>query len=410
MTQRLHNLNRPGPAAPAWKITLSDLDYGPEEEEAVLRVLRSKWITMGAETKAFEQEFATAIGTKHAIAVSNGTAALHLAYLALGLGPGDEVIQPAVNFVAAANSTVLVGARPVFADIEGLGDPTVALREIERRLTKNTKAVVVMHYGGAPCEMDPILELCRSKGIAVVEDACHGVGGAYHGRKMGSLGDIAAFSFFSNKNMAVGEGGMVTTNRDDLAERVRVLRSHGMTTMSWDRHRGHAFSYDVGVNGLNYRLDEIRAALGREQLRKLDRNNTRRRKLARKYHEMFARLIPQPLRARCLMPELGLNGDEAAHHLLVMLMPNPDTRTVVSACLKEQGIQTSAHYPLVPAFTAFAGRSPDGDQDRDLPASWQFCNRVLTLPLHPNMSEADVETVLLAVRSALASVSVPLAA
>jgi len=270
-----------------WRVPLSDLDYGSEEANAVQRVIASKWLSMGPEVQAFEQEFAAMQGSKHALAVSSATAGLHLALLALGVGPGDEVVQPALNFVATANMTVAVGATPVFADICSLDEPTIDPSEVERLISPRTKAAVVMHYGGSLCRMAELTELCTAHGVAIVEDACHAVGVAYrdarnrrpNGIMAGSIGDISAFSFFANRNIASGEGGMVVTNRADLAERVRLLRSYGMTTLTWDRHKGHAGSYDVMNPGYNYRLDELHAALGRAQLKKLERNNQRRRNL-----------------------------------------------------------------------------------------------------------------------------------
>lgn len=373
-----------------WKIALSDLDYGREEEEAALAVLRSKWLTMGAVTKRFEEEFAQEIGVKHAIAVTNGTDALMLSYLALGIGPGDEIIQPAVNFVAAANMTVHIGARPVFADICSLNEPTIDPAEIEKAMTDRTRAVVVMHYGGVACRMDRIAEICKTRGIALIEDACHGVGGSGFGRKMGAWGDAAAFSFFSNKNLAVGEGGMVTTDRDDLAEKLRGLRSHGMTTLTWDRHRGHASTYDVARNGLNCRIDELRSALGREQLKKLGRNNDRRRALAREYHRLLnaTSLASQGW----VFPQLGIDSNDSAHHLMVAVAPDTETRAAAMARLKEAGIQTSIHYPFIPEFTAFR-ETVSSEAREKLPKSEAFCARELTLPLHPLMTAQDAATV-----------------
>jgi len=192
-----------------------------------------------------------------------------------------------LNFVATANMTVAVGATPVFVDIGGLDEPTIDPRDGERVISPRTKAAVVMHYGGSLCRMAELTELCTAHGVAIVEDACHAVGVAYrdarnrrpNGIMAGSIGDISAFSFFANRNIASGEGGMVVTNRADLAERVRLLRSYGMTTLTWDRHKGHGGSYDVMNPGYNYRLDELHAALGRAQLKKLERNNQRRRNL-----------------------------------------------------------------------------------------------------------------------------------
>jgi dTDP-4-amino-4,6-dideoxygalactose transaminase len=372
-----------------WRVPLSDLDYGPEEEAAVLRVLRSRWLSMGPEVQAFEQEFAEFIGARHAFAVANGTAALHLAYVALGLEPGDEIIQPAVNFIAAANMTMAVGARPVFADIVGLEEPTIDPADIERRVSPRTRAVVVMHYGGYPCRMAEIAAVCRQHNLALIEDACHALGARYedahgrrpHGRMVGALGDIACFSFFTNKNLAVGEGGMVVTDRDDLAERVQRLRSHGMTTLTWDRHKGHASSYDVVCHGYNYRSDEIRAALGRVQLDKLATNNHRRAQHVTEYRRALSNV------ADWIIPFVTWRGPSASH-LMVAVAPDPAARERAANDLRAAGVQTSLHYPCVSDFTAFTGHSRNG-----LPVSRQFASRAITLPLYPGMSSAAVEHV-----------------
>jgi dTDP-4-amino-4,6-dideoxygalactose transaminase len=372
-----------------WRIPLSDLDYGIEEEEAVLRVLRSKWLSMGAEVEAFEKEFSNYVGSNHAIAVANGTAALHLAFLALGIGPGDEIIQPAINFVASANMTVAMGAVPVFGDIIDLAEPTFDPAEIGRKITSKTKALVVMHYGGYMCRMAEIVELCRRLGIAIVEDACHAVGARYlepdakppNGAMAGCLGDVGCFSFFSNKNLAIGEGGMITTNRDDLAGRIRSLRSHGMTTLTWDRHRGHAESYDVTSHGFNYRLDEVHAALGRTQLCKLASNNERRRRLVAEYQKRLAGL---PDWTFCFSEYRG----ESACHLAVLVAPDENRRSRAAQALREERIQTSKHYPCIPQFNAFKAFRTDHLQKSHL-----FAQHAITVPLFPKMTESDVEEI-----------------
>jgi dTDP-4-amino-4,6-dideoxygalactose transaminase len=371
---------------PSTPIPLSDLDYGPEEEAAVLRVLRSKWLSMGPEVQAFEAEMAGFLGVAHAFAVSSGTAALHLAYLALGIGDGDAVIQPAINFVAAANTTVAVGARPVFADIIGLDEPTIDPDRVERLITPQTKAVVVMHYGGYPGRLAELHELCSRHGLALVEDACHAVGARYldsgqrppHGAQCGTAGDVGCFSFFSNKNLAMGEGGLVVTNRADLADRVRLLRSHGMTTLTWDRHRGHANIYDVVAHGYNYRLDELHAALGRCQLRKLPVNNARRRELAAAYRAALADCDDW------IVPFAQYEG-ESSCHLSVIVAPDRATRNQVVAQLKAAGIQTSLHYPCVAGFQAFRHFEASS-----LERSMSFASRVITLPLFPTMTTEQV--------------------
>ena len=368
------------------RISLSDLDYGPEEEAAVLRVLNGKWLSMGPEVAAFEDEFATFAGARHAIAVANGTAALHLAYRALGLGPGDEVLQPAINFVAAANLTVDLGCKPVFADIVGLDEPTVSPDDIERNLTPATRAVVVMHYGGYACRMNEIKDLCTSRGLLLVEDACHAVGAHFgsdgvKSTMLGLIGDVGCFSFFSNKNLATGEGGMVVTNKDEVAATVRSLRSHGMTSMSWERHRGHASSYDVVAHGYNYRLDEIRAALGRVQLSKLDRNNRKRGELVAAYREGLSDL-------RGWTVPFSTYEGESAYHLMVVVAPDSQTREATVAALKKAQVQTSMHYPCIADFSAFASYS-----GASLDVSRAYAARAITLPLHPGLTSRQVERI-----------------
>lgn len=370
-----------------WSIPLSDLSYGAEEEAAGLRVLKNRWLSSGPEVQTFEEEFAEFLGVKHAIAVANGTGALHLSYLALGLGPGDEIIQPAINFVAAANMTVAIGAIPVFVDITGLDEPTIDPEDIVRKVTSRTKAIVVMHYGGYLCRMDEIHELCRQYNLALIEDACHAVGARYTDPQgqppsmAGSLSDIGCFSFFSNKNLATGEGGMVVTNRADLANLLRQLRSHGMTTLTWDRHQGHASSYDVTVHGYNYRLDDLHAALGRVQLQKLNHNNKQREQLVTAYHRNLSAL------PGWIIPFSNYSG-HSSYHLMVVVAPDPEMRQQIMQEMKEASIQTSLHYPCIPDFKAFGSYEVTG-----LSFSRSFAQRVITLPLFPSMTMAQVDRV-----------------
>jgi len=378
-----------------WHIPLSDLDYGAEEEDAVLRVLRSKWLSMGAEVEAFEREFADFLGVRHAVAVTNGTAALHLSYLAFGLGPGDEIIQPAVNFVAAANMTVAVGATPIFADIVGLEEPTINPADIECRITKHTKAVVVMHYGGYICRMHEISLICQRHRLTLIEDACHAVGARYldqercppHGRMAGNLGDIACFSFFSNKNLASGEGGMVVTNQSDLADRLRLLRSHGMTRLAWDRYHGRGGFYDVVLHGYNYRLDELRAALGRSQLRKLVHINRLRKQLVSVYQRNLTGL------QGWIIPFADCCSD-SAYHLMALVAPDEETRKRTVEALEKAGIQTSWHYPCIPDFEAFKRFRRNGIEH-----SRSYAKRVMTLPLFASMTKSQVEKICSIIRN-----------
>lgn len=372
-----------------WRLPLSDLDYGEAERNAVLRVLQSKWLSMGPEVQAFEHEFAAMQGVKHAFAVSSATAGLHLAFLATEITAGDEVIQPALNFVATANMTVACGARPVFADITSPTEPTIDAASVERLITPRTKVVVVMHYGGNLCRMAELQALCRQHSLVLIEDACHAVGARYldalerppHGAMAGSIGDVGTFSFYANKNMATGEGGIVVTDRDDVAERARLLRSHGMTSPTWDRHRGHASTYGVVSHGYNYRLDELHAALGRAQLAKLEANNARRRGLLRLYRN---RLRAEPSWS---MP-FGEDIDRTSGHLMVALAPDCDARARAVDRLTEARIQSSLHYPCIADFEAFQMW-----QASHLPNTRDYVARAITLPLYPSMEGKLVEIV-----------------
>jgi dTDP-4-amino-4,6-dideoxygalactose transaminase len=378
-------------------IPLADLDYGPAEEQAALRVLRSRWLTMGAVTQEFEAEFARQLGVRHAFAVSNGTHALHLACLALGIGPGDEVIVPALTFVATANAVLYTGAEVRFADIWGRSDLTISPEAIERSLTPRTRAIMVMHYGGYACCMPEIMQIARRHGLAVIEDAAHAPGASLDGRALGTWGEIGCFSFFSNKNLATGEGGMIVTDRDDLAARIRPLRSHGMTTLTWDRHQGHAYTYDVTDLGNNYRIDELRAALGLVQLGKLADNNARRAALTNHYR--------QALQAQRLpgveMPFADAKGQSACHILPVLLPPGIDRKEVMQR-MRSAGIQTSIHYPPVHQFSYYRQRYPGVS----LPNTEHVAAVELTLPLYPTLTTQDVDEVLLSLQQAMAAACV----
>jgi dTDP-4-amino-4,6-dideoxygalactose transaminase len=367
-----------------WRIPLSDVTLRPELSEAAATVVASGWWSMGPRVAEFEAAFADQLRVQHALAVANGTAALHLALLALECGPGDEVVLPSLTFVAAANTIRRVGARPVFCDIVGDGDLNLDPDDLERAVSPATRAVMVLHYGGFPCEMGAVLQVAERNGIHVIEDSAHAPGSKWEGRPCGAIGDVGCFSFFSNKNLAVGEGGMVVTDRDDVAERIRLLRSHGMTSLTWDRHRGHASTYDVIVPGLNYRLDEIRAAMGLVQLSFLAEENAARARLARLYGEALHGVNGYT------MAFAGQLGDSSsAHHLAVALVPDAASRDEIRARLAERRIQTSLHYPPIHQFTAYR----DLDSTRPLPRTEKAAARAITLPLFAGMDDEQLELV-----------------
>lgn len=377
----------------AWKIPLSDIAMGSEEDEAVRDVLQSRWLSMGPVTGKFETAFARYLGVKHAFAVSNGTAALHIAHAVLGIGAGDEVITPSLTFVATANSVLYCGARPVFADIGGKNDLNVSWEEIEGKISEKTRAITVVHYGGYACDMRPIMEIARDHDLRVVEDTAHAIGATCGGQMCGTIGDIGCFSFFANKNLATGEGGMIVTDDDLLAEKIRTMRSHGMTTLTWDRHRGHSSSYDVVDLGYNYRMCEVAAALGIVQLRHLEQNNERRRRIAARYRKALDGI------EHITCPFSGRENGESSCHIFPVILSADLVRGNLQAALKEQGIQTSIHYPPVHLFTYY--QRLFGDTRGSLPKTEFIGEHEMTLPLYPGMTDDDVEYICTAIEKAV---------
>jgi len=373
-----------------WRVPLSDIDFDEAESLAVQNVLKSRWLTMGKVTQEFESAFAAHVEAKHAIAVTNATAALHLACLALGLGPGDEVIVPSLTFVATANAVRYVGATPIFADIVSSDNLNISPNAIQSSSTPRTRAIIVVHYAGYPCDMDAILSIARQNGLFVIEDAAHAVGSKLNDRPLGTWGDVGCFSFFSNKNMTTGEGGMMTTDNDELARKLNRLRSHGMTSLTWDRHKGHAYSYDVVDLGYNYRIDEIRAAIGLVQLSKVERNNERRRSLTQVYRDALQELTPQ-----VHVPFQNHPGKTSAH-IMPILLPNNTKRHEFIDSMKASGIQTSIHYPPIHTFTSYK----DGVA-WNVPVTEDVAGREITLPLYPAMSDDDVIVVVSAIQAGL---------
>lgn len=393
-----------------WKVPLADMALGEQEIEAVTKVLRSRWLSMGPVTAAFEQRFAEYIGVKYAFAVTNGTAALHLAHLALGAGPGDTVICPSLTFVATANAIRYTGATPVFADIISVDNLNISPDDIAIKIDKTTKGICVVHYGGYPCDMDRIMYVARTHKLYVVEDVAHAPGAACwltEGRsdsekmprqrvlqKCGSIGDIGCFSFFSNKNMTTGEGGMITTNSDILAEKIKLLRSHGMTSLTWDRNKGHSFSYDVVDLGYNYRIDEIRSALGLIQMEKVDKNNSKRAWLVKNYREMLYDIeyITCPFN----------NTDSiSSYHLFPVLLKNGCNREFFMKFMKCKGIQTSIHYPPIHKFSQYEEYS----KGCRFSVTDEIENRIVTLPLYPGMNEYNINYITKSIREWIEAVS-----
>jgi dTDP-4-amino-4,6-dideoxygalactose transaminase len=379
-----------------WRYPLSDIDLGKEEEREVLRVIRSRWLSTGPVTERFERAFSEYLGGGDAIAVSNGTAALHLALAGLGIKEGDEVVLPSLTFIATANAVLYVGAKPVFADIVGFDDLNISPKEIERKITKKTKAIMVMHYGGYPCDMKTILGIAKRFGLYVIEDAAHASGAEYQGKKCGLIGDIGCFSFFSNKNLVTGEGGMVVTRNQAWAERIRRMRSHGMEALSWDKYRGHLSSYEIVELGYNYRTTEIQSALGLVQLKKLDRNNRKRKRFVDIYRKEL-----QGVKGISI-PFLTFKGNPSYHLFPILLAPSVNRNKVMER-LKDFGIQTSVHYPPVHLFSLYRKRF--GYKMRMLPETKEVSKKEVTLPLHPRMNAEDVKWIVKKVKIVIRELS-----
>ncbi len=376
----------------SWRVPLGEIAVDDEIVDEAVATIRSGWWSMGPRVQEFERAFADACGVAHALAVSSGTAALHLALLAVGCRPDDEVVLPSLNFVAAANCVREIGATPVFCDIAGEGDLNLDPVNLAAALTPRTKAIVALHYAGYPCEMQAVLEVARGRGVAVVEDAAHAPGATWHGRACGTLGDVGCFSLFANKNLPAGEGGVVVTADERVAEQVRLLRSHGMTTLTWDRHQGHASTYDVLEPGFNYRLDEIRATLARVGLRRLPEANRRRGAVIDEYR----RRLPAPI--ALAFPRVP-DHVTPAYHLAVAVLPEAADRDRFRRLLAERGIQTSVHYPPIHQLRLYRSVAR-----RELPRTDAIAPRLITLPLFPHMTDKQVDEVVAAVAEGLAEV------
>jgi perosamine synthetase len=357
--------------------------YDEAEARAVEEVLRSGWIGLGPKTSEFERRFAEYIGTPHAVAVNSATAALHLALMVLNL-TGCEVITTSMTFVSTNHAILYNGAMPVFADIEP-DTLNIDVNSIVRNITSRTRAIMVVHYGGHACDMDPILALANEHDISVVEDVAHGCGGTYRGRRLGSIGTVGTFSFHAVKNLATGDGGMITVSDPGLDKRLRRLRWVGIDKDTWDRSevdQKYSWYYTVQELGFKYHMNDITAAIGLVQLQKLERSNARRREIVNYYNERFADL------GWLELPVEKSYTRSALHNYVVKL----DRRDELIAHVQKQRISAGVHYfpnHLYSMYRQFKA---------DVPVTERVWHRLVTLPLYPGMSDGDVERVVDAVR------------
>ncbi|ARB38958.1 DegT/DnrJ/EryC1/StrS aminotransferase family protein [Bacillus subtilis] len=366
---------------------------GKEEIQEVTETLESGWLSKGPKVQQFEKEFAAFVGAKHAVAVNSCTAALFLALKAKGIGPGDEVITSPLTFSSTANTIIHTGATPVFADIDQNTlniDPV----KLEAAVTPRTKAVVPVHFGGQSCDMDAILAIAQNHGLFVLEDAAHAVYTTYKQRMIGSIGDSTAFSFYATKNLATGEGGMLTTDDEELADKIRVLSLHGMSKAAWNRYSSNgSWYYEVESPGYKMNMFDLQAALGLHQLKRLDDMQKRREEIAGRYQTAFQQ-IPG------LITPFVHDDGRHAWHLYVLQVDEKKagvTRSEMITALKDKyNIGTSVHF--IPVHIHPYYQKQFGYKEADFPNAMNYYKRTLSLPLYPSMSDDDVDDVIEAVR------------
>jgi len=374
-------------------LSYSPPSFDDKEVAAITQAIRSGWWSRGPKVAEFEKEFSRYIGVKHALAVNSCTAALHLALVAYGIGPGDEVITTDMTFVSSANVVIHCGARPVLVDIDentGLIDPL----RIEEKISARTKAIIPVHYGGQPCHMDVINYIAGKHGLFVLEDAAHAVDTRYQGKIIGSGDNAVAFSFYATKNLATGEGGMLTSPDAKFMEKARTLSLHGMNKDAWNRYaKGGSWRYDILVPGYKDNMSDIAASLGLVQLAKLPQMQKTRRRYAEIYDKAFAEIPGVQV-----LPPVE-NGVSAHHLYIIKIDPNLLTITrdeFIEQLAETYNVGTSVHF--IPLHTFSYYKQTFGYKKGSFPAAERFFSRVLSLPLYPAMQEEDVHYVAQAVR------------
>jgi dTDP-4-amino-4,6-dideoxygalactose transaminase len=372
-----------------WQVPLSAVRLTEADIEAANEVYRSGWLSMGPRTQELERAFAEYAGAGHCLAVSSCTSALHLAMAGAGLGPGDEAVVPSITFIASANAVAYTGARPVFAEIAAVDQPWLSVESAERAITPETKAIVAVSYGGHPGDIEGLRQLADERGLALIEDAAHGSGSWLGDRHLGTFGLAGAISFSAGKNLGVGEGGVLLTDSEELAERARLMRWHGITRSIWERHRASTETYEVAGLGFNYRIDDPRAALASSRLGRLEDDNGRRAAIASAYRDQLGDLGGiSPLAAP---PE----NARVSNSMFAVIVDEGVDRDAFRDSLATRGIQTSVHFSPVHRFELYAASGAD------LPLSDAFAARTVSLPMFAEMEEGQQAQVIEAVREAL---------
>lgn len=374
----------------AYRIPLFNLNFDGKEAQAAYDTIQSGWISTGPKCEELEKMFVDMFHVNYAVSTSNCTDALHLCCLGSGVKPGDEVICPSLTFAASANCIRYAGATPVFCDIVGPEHINIDPKEIEKKITDKTKAILVVHMAGFPCKMDEIMAIAKKHNLKVIEDACHGPLSEYKGKKLGTIGDCAAFSFFSNKNISTGEGGMFISNNKEMADKARLLRSHGMTTMSYQRAGGHATAYDIVELGYNFRLDDIHAAIAIEQLKKLPSDLEQRIVVRKRYIELLSKV------ENVVVPFTD-NTEFTSNYIMpiVITKGTVEDRDAIRNKIHEAGVQTSVHYPAIHRFSIYKYYGAV------LPQTEYVTDHEITLPMYAALSMEDVEYIVNVVDKAI---------
>lgn len=358
-----------------------------DEISEVLDTLRLGWITMGPKTIKFEDKYKEYIGSKNAVSMNSGTACLHLALKAIGLKEGDEVIVPAITFTATAEVITYFNARPVLVDAD-TETYNLAVSEIEKKITNKTRAIIPVHYAGQPCDMEEILDIARRYGLFVIEDAAHAIPAWYKNKKIGTIGDITCFSFYATKPLATGEGGMATTENHEWADRMRILRLHGISKDAWKRYSNEgSWYYEVMEAGCKYNMTDIQAALGLAQLNKVEWMWRRRKEIARQYTETFNRYD------EIITPHVKSDRESAWHLYVIKLnleMLNIERNQFIEE-LRNRGIMTSVHF--IPLYRHPYYKNACNYSLEDFPASEGIYERIISLPIYPGMTDVGVERV-----------------
>jgi len=358
-----------------FKIPLFKLNFDKKEEIAIIKTIRSRWISSGPKVGELEKKFAKLIGTKYSLATSNCTASLHLAMLTAVIKEGDEVLCPSLTFVATVNAIRYVGAIPVFCDVTSEDDLTISPEDIERKITKKTKAIIIMHYAGFSCEMSKIMKISRKYKLKVIEDACHAPLSEYKGKKLGTFGVASCYSFFSNKNISTGEGGMYSTNSSKNYTLAKLLRSHGMTTASFERSNKSSIMYEVLETGYNYRMDDIRASIALVQIAKLRKDILQREKIRKLYIKYLKDI------KGISIPFSNFKG-KSSNYIFPILADNRDE---IRNLLVKKGIQTSIHYQPVHRFKIYR------KYYRKLLLTDIVTGKLLTLPMYSSLKEEEIK-------------------